>query len=57
MFAVLVESGDVLELAFVLLFLQCGNHNSSGCKKKKRLTSKQIIGFGLFLLLFSLLSQ
>lgn len=35
MLAVLVESGDVLELAFVLLFFQCGNHNSSGYEKKK----------------------
>lgn len=45
MFAVLVESGDVLELAFVLLFFQCGNHNWIRIKW----ISNQIIGFWLLL--------
>lgn len=31
MLAVLVESGDVLELTFILLFFLCGNHNSRAC--------------------------
>lgn len=29
MLAVLVESGDVLELTFISLFFLCGNHNSN----------------------------
>lgn len=43
MFAVLVESGDVRELAFALLFCRGGNHNSSGSTEKG--VSSQNIGF------------